>query len=62
MNQKSSAIGISKLGGDRKSYTLLVIDHDVLFSHNTDSDKEIEIPSDLFQNTHLFIAQVKTRM
>lgn len=32
---------------------------DVHFPHNSDSDKKVEIPSDLFQITQSFIARVK---
>ena len=35
---------------------------DVHFPHNSDSDKKVEIPRDLFQITQLFIAEVKARI
>ena len=35
---------------------------DVHFPHNSDSDKNVEIPRDLFQIIQLFIAKVKARI
>lgn len=62
VNRRASAVGLGEWGGDRKSYELMMANPDVLFPHNSYSDKEVEIPSDLIQMTHLFFAKVKARI